>query len=458
MPTTDRKHAVSADEARHLSGLAAFPKLNEKPEQRGVGLEPELFPIVASASGTPRERLVLTRPNGLGVVQLIDGMAGVDGPILPRIGRPPHAFFYPLAGGGRLTFEPGAQVEHSTAVQPSAAAALDDIGSTIDLLRSGFRDRNVHLAAVGLDVWHPVDEVPQQLRAGRYTAQAAYYRQRGHWGAVMMRHTASLQINLDLGPEGVWQERWMVANLISPLITATFANSPGPDAVCTRARAWQELDPTRSGFPEFFMTGPGDDPRTEWGEAALQADVMLIRASDEHFVPGCPGHRFLDWIENGHPRLGWPTLADLEYHLTTLFFEIRARGFLELRAGEAVPDDIRPAQVVLAASLLYDDKARSEALSLLGEYRSSLADVWQRAATDGVHDDELKNLTCRLWTIALAGAERLPDGWVGDRYLAMTESFLETYTANGRVPADRLAELLEEDPAAALAWASSAEL
>lgn len=455
MPTTDRSRALTADEARRLAGLAAFPKLAKRPDQMGVGLEPELFPIAASASGAPRERLVLSRPNGLGVVQIIDGLADPAGTILPRIGRPPHAFFYPVAGGGRLTFEPGAQVEHSTRVHASAASALGDVEKIIGLLRGGFKSRNVRLAAVGLDVWHDVEEVPQQLRAGRYTAQAAYYRLRGRWGGVMMRHTASLQINLDLGPEGVWQERWLAANLISPILTASFACSPGSGVICARARAWQELDPTRSGFPALLQSATGSDPRAEWAEAALEADVMLIRFDDERFTPGSPGCRFIDWIDNGHPRYGWPTVEDFEYHLTTLFFEIRARGFLELRAGEAVPDSLRPAQVILTSALLYDERARTEAIALLKDYRADLSGLWRRAATEGVHAEDLKNLACRLWKIALAGAERLPLDWIGRENLDATAVFLEEYTAEGRVPADRLSELMDEDPARALAWAAS---
>jgi len=421
----------------------------------GVGLEPELFPIVVGASGQSRGRLLLSRPRGLGVVQVMDGLAFAAGEIRPRIGRPPHAFFYPLSNGGRVTFEPGAQVEHSTAVQPSAAAALEDVDHVIGLLRRGFRSDGVYLAAVGLDVWHDVEEVPQQLRAGRYTAQAAYYRQRGHWGAVMMRHTASLQINLDLGPENVWQQRWLAANLISPILTAIFACSPGPDAVSARARAWQQLDPTRSGFPALLTTGAGDDPRAEWAEAALMADVMLMRVGDEHFAPGSPGFRFIDWINDGHPRHGWPTLDDLGYHVTTLFFEVRARGFLELRAGEAVPDALRPAQVVYASALIYDEQARSEAISLLADRRSGLDELWSRAASVGVHDPELKDLACRLWRVALAGARRLPKGWVSTANMEATEAFVSEYTARGRVPADRLSELMDEDPGSALAWAAS---
>lgn len=456
MPTHDRRSAVTADQARQRAGEIAFPHRAGRREDLGVGLEPELFPIVVGPGGEPRGRLLLTRSDGVGVVQVVDEVAGPTRPVLPRVGCPPHAFFYPLEGGGRLTFEPGAQVEHSTAVHRGADAALDDVSRVIGLLRAAFARHSARLAAVGMDVWHDVDEVPQQLRAGRYTAQAAYYRQRGHWGGIMMRHTASLQINLDLGSEAVWRERWLAANLISPLITATFACSPGERAVSTRACAWQELDPTRSGFPRLLVAGDGDDPRAEWGQAALESDVMLFRADDDLFTPGAPGCRFLDWITDGHPRFGWPTTDDLEYHLTTLFFEVRPRGFLELRAGEAVPDELRPAQVVLTSALLYDDRARGEALDLLADHRRGLAELWRRAAADGVHDPELRDLACRLWTIGLAGARRLPPGFVGRATLEATETFLESYTANGRVPGDRLAELLGQDPARALAWAASA--
>jgi hypothetical protein len=112
--------------------------------------------------------------------------------------------------------------------------------------------------------------------------------------------------------------------------------------------------------------------------------------------------------------------------------------------------------VVLTSALLYDDRARGEALDLLAGHRRGLAELWRRAAADGVHDPELRDLACRLWTIGLAGARRLPPGFVGRATLEATETFLESYTANGRVPGDRLAELLGEDPARALAWAASA--
>ncbi len=455
MPTQDKGSAISMDEALHRAGMHAFPEPLPGASVGGIGLEPEFFPIIRDEKGRPQGRLLLTQPDGCGVLEVVDELAASDDRIGARRSSPPAAVEYPVEGGGRLTFEPGAQVEHSTAVYPSVATACADVGDILGRLRGAFRRHSVELAAIGIDVWHDVETVPQQLRAGRYTAQAAYYRQRGQWGAVMMRHTASLQINLDLGPEGVWQERWLVSNLSSPLMTATFASSPGPGAVCSRARAWQELDPTRSGFPRLLVAGPGNDPREEWGRAALEADVMIFRVDSDHFEPGCSGCNFEKWIREGHPRWGWPTPDDLDYHLTTLFFEVRPRGFLELRAGEALPDRWRVVPVTLTAALLYDDNARHAALDLLGVQRSRLPDIWRRAAIDGVRDPELRDLACKLWRIGLEGARSLPDGYVGEEDVESVEAYLEHYTARGRMPSDEVLELLEEDPARALEWASS---
>ena len=238
-------------------------------------------------------------------------------------------------------------------------------------------------------------------------------------------------------------------------MTATFASSPGLGAVCSRARAWQELDPTRSGFPSLLTEGTGDDPRLEWGQAALDADVMIYQTGDGHFEPGCVGCTFSKWISDGHPRWGWPTRDDLMYHLTTLFFEVRPRGFLELRAGEALPDRWRPVPVLLMSALLYDDRARSEALDLLGPRRNTIPELWRRAAMDGVRDHEIRDLACRLWRIGLDGARRLSSEYTGVEAVASTEAFLEHFTANGRMPTDDLVDLLAEDPARALEWASS---
>ena len=45
---------------------------------------------------------------------------------------------------------------------------------------------------------------------------------------------------------------------------------------------------------------------------------------------------FTRWILDGH-ALGYPTIDDLDYHLTTLFPPVRPRGWLEIRYLDALP-------------------------------------------------------------------------------------------------------------------------
>jgi glutamate--cysteine ligase len=421
-----------------------------------VGLEGELFPILVDCSGLPAGRLSLEGAGG--VVDTLDQLALIEPGLGSRTGPEIGPWEYQLSGGGKLTFEPGAQIEYSSAPQPSVAAALDDLGGTLAMLRAAFARRKVALATLGIDLWHPVETVPQQLRAGRYTSMAAYYDSRGPWGRVMMRNTCSLQINLDLGPEGVWQERWLLSNLISPLMVATFASSPCCDMVSARSRAWQELDPTRSGFPRLLIEDPRSEPGEQWAEAALEADVLLVRDAEGRYEPGVPGWSFGSWIRDGHPRYGWPTMDDLDYHLTTLFFEVRPRGFLELRAGESLPDHLRPAMVVLVTSLLYDEQARQRALALLEPFRPRLVELWRRAVTVGVKDEQLRSVATILWRIAMDGAERLGRSWIGEASMDSAQSFMERYTFRGCMPADELRRLQERDPALALAWAAGEAL
>jgi len=455
VPTDDRRQVLSRDEARDRAGLHAFPERGAGPHLDRIGLEPEFFPVRRDREGRPAGRLPLRNGPAHGVLGIVDELAASTRELGSRQGGPVGPWEYPLREDGRLTFEPGGQVEHSTAIYPTIRDALDGSRRVLGLLRPAFAAHDVVLAAAGVDVWHDVETVPQQLPFGRYTAQAAYYDRRGTAGRIMMRHTASLQINLDLGLEEVWRERWLAANLVSPLITASFACSPAGGWASSRARAWQELDPSRSGFPAHLVDGSAEDPREQWAEAALAADVMLFRGDEGTWDPGSPGFSFGQWLADGHPRHGWPTRADLDYHLTTLFFEVRPRGFLELRAGEQLPDCWRAAQVVLVSSAIYDDVARRAIVERMAPHTARLPELWRRAAEHGMTDAELRELAAASWHDAVHGAERLPGGWVGADGLACARRFLDQVTGRGLTPADRLRELHTEDPARSLAWAAS---
>ena len=202
-----------------------------------------------------------------------------------------------------------------------------------------------------------------------------------------------------------------------------------------------------------MLEGRTDDPVGVLTEAALAADVLLFRKPNGDAFPGRAGFNLETWLREGHPQHGHPTLEDLEYHLTTLFFEVRCRGFFELRACDILPEPWDTAPVVFFCGLLYDERTRERALDLLGDLLPDLDQLWREAAQHGLRRGVLAERAERLWRIALDGAERLPAGYLTREQIQAAERFAERFVFAGRSPSDELRAALEESEAAALAWA-----
>lgn len=285
---------------------------------------------------------------------------------------------------------------------------------------------------------------------------ARYLALRGPAGAWMMRLSASLQVNLDLGPGATGAERARLGFLLSPALTAIFSTSPELPGKARRhnrrARVWQTLDPTRSGFPRRLVEDPSEPLPRAYARAALEADVLLLRAGPEAARPGSPGRRFADWIASPDPDLGAPTEEDLRYHLSTLFFEVRCRGFLELRAVDALPPPWRAAAAGLIAGLLLDQRARGLALERLQPTLRELPERWWLAADQGLALPGLAAEASFLFETARAGLSRLGAAFVRREHADSLDRFEEQFTSRGKAPADCLREWLAEDSAQALEW------
>jgi glutamate--cysteine ligase len=90
---------------------------------------------------------------------------------------------------------------------------------------------------------------------------------------------------------------------------------------------------------------------------------------------------FADWAD-GLVLLGdrRPTIADLEYHLTTLFPPVRPRQWLEIRYLDSMPDAFWPA-VVFTLTALLDDPGLAD---LAAEAVEPVATAWDTAARLGL--------------------------------------------------------------------------
>jgi len=362
-----------------------------------VGVELEL--LTMAAADTRR------RPSAAALHDVIDGLA--------------------LPHDGRLTVEPGGQVELSSRPLAGAGAAIEAAAADLDALRSALLAAGVRSTALGLDPARPPERV---VPGPRYDAMEAYFAGDGGAGAAMMCGTASVQVNLDLGDEAAVARRWRLAHALGPVLVAVFANSPLAGGQPTGARSsrqqiWAALDRTRTA-PAVSQLPPAD----AWVRYALDARVMLVRAGPSDFVPVRADLSFARWMTDGH-ELGFPTADDFAYHLTTLFPPVRPKGWLELRMIDAVPDPWWRVAVAVTAALLDDP----EASDLAERACRPVTGCWTEAAAAGLAHP---GLASAAGTCFAATVDALPRLGVGPSTIAATEESAERYVRRRRCPGD----------------------
>ena len=303
------------------------------------------------------------------------------------------------------------------------------MAADVHVVRSALAPFGIDLVATGLD---PHGPRPRVVDAPRYRAMEHYFD--AHWpeGRTMMRNTASIQVNLDIGREHEIETRWRHAHDLGPVLAAAFANSP-LDASgrptgwrSTRLAVWYAIDPERTSAAHL----PGLDARSSWTRYALDAPVMMIRSDGATSTSLDVRMTFEEWIASGH-RLGWPTVDDLDYHLTTLFPPVRPRGWLEFRMIDSLPDEWWPVAVAVAATLLDDAQAADAASRAIAPTRG----CWIAAARDGLTDPALRTAADACFTAVL---EALPRLGTDAETVAAAAAFHDRFVARGRCPADDL--------------------
>jgi glutamate--cysteine ligase len=221
---------------------------------------------------------------------------------------------------------------------------------------------------------------------------------------------------------------------LSPVLSASFANSAlvggRPSGWrSSRLGVWEGLDRTRTA--PALRTGRAAD---DWAAYLLDANVMLIRAGADLRPLRAP-FPFGRWLTEGH-QLGWPDEDDLAYHLSTLFPPVRAKGWLELRGMDAVPDPWWQVAVAVASALLDDPEAADGAARATG--RASWC--WCEAPRWSLSYEPLADAARTCFALAAAALDRM------GAPMALHEAvddYRERFVERGRCPADETLEGLK---------------
>jgi glutamate--cysteine ligase len=330
----------------------------------------------------------------------------------------------PLPGGSLVTVEPGGQIELASPPLPDLARLVSTASSDVDALHG-----LVSAAGLAVEGRASAAEGPPSrlLELPRYRAMERAFDRIGPHGRSAMCSTAAVQVCVDAGERADIAARWAAVHALGPVLVAAFANSPRLHGRRTgwksaRWAAWLRADPARTAPP---AEPDPPDPAAAWARRVLDAPVLCVRAPGSWLVPD--GVSFATWISEARPRP--PTLADLDYHVSTLFPPVRPRGHLEVRYVDMQPGRRWALPVAVLTALLSDPGVIDVVRDLCAPARTR----WVSAARHGLADRVLAHAAVQVFELACA---RLPDlaapTWLVDELVVMTDRLVR----RGLCPAD----------------------
>jgi glutamate--cysteine ligase len=124
---------------------------------------------------------------------------------------------------------------------------------------------------------------------------------------------------------------------------------------------------------------------------------------------------FREWVAD--PATG---NGDWLFHLSTLFPEVRAKEFFELRSADTIEPSALAAPVVFVTGLVYDEATARNAVDLLGAPSEKLL---ERAGRLGLADPEINRIAPQLTALALDGARHLGADYLRPAHLAEAQEW-----------------------------------
>ena len=309
--------------------------------------------------GTEYEKVAVRRADGRAVP--FSGPRGIEA-LLRRLAErygwePVEEDGRIIALGGRkasITLEPGGQLELSGELCDSVHCARAEFD------RPHRRDRHRRRRARHRlpRPRHAADQPGRGDRAGCRSGATAScgptWPKVGTLGQRMMKQTATVQVNIDYSSEADAMLKMRVGMGITPLLNAMFANSPLCDGdlngllVVSRPH----LDRHRCRPLRTAAVRLPDQRRLRRLRRvrARRADVLHRARRRWYDMTALTFRQF--WTD-GYRGLR-ATMADWSAHLTTLFPEVRLKGYIELRSADSQAPELMLAVPALVKGIFYE--------------------------------------------------------------------------------------------------------
>jgi glutamate--cysteine ligase len=314
-------------------------------------------------------------------------------------------------GGVSITLEPGGQIELAGQPVVTLHEAHEEIATHVRELVAVGRELGIAFLGLGCHPVSPVDAIGWVPKR-RYDVMREYMTRVGTLGHRMMKQTATVQANIDFESERDAMTKLRVGMGTAPIVNAIFANSPLVDGdvsghLSFRGHVWTDTDRARCGLLPFaFRNDAGFADYVAW---ALDVPMYFILRDGRYVteVTGVPFRRFLETGWRGGPA----TEDDWNLHLTTLFPEVRLKGFLEFRSADSQTPDRVLALPALAKGLFYTADCQQAGLDLVKRWSfeqvaTLYGDVTRAGLAATIRGIRVQELARELLVIAAEGLRR----------------------------------------------------
>ncbi|MBO7672872.1 hypothetical protein J6S88_05625 [bacterium] len=331
-----------------------------------------------------------------------------------------------------ITLEPGCQFEYSISPLKSVSEINSSIEKTDKEIKKYLDELGITLLNYGVSpvvTFKNINLIPKR----RYKIMAKYM-----WGIladVMMRETAGFQCAFDYESEEDAARKFIVANKLSPFVTAMFANSPVRGGVDTgyksfRALSWLNTDNERCGFA--FNLDDAFTFDTYIGKI-MKAPVIFI---EKEGLPVEINGRmnFENYMQNGFEGFV-PTMKDYMLSANLCFPEVRLNDFIEIRNQDCNRKDLVLAGLALYKGIMYDKDAMAEVENLFRGYKhidfSELRyDVPRSGMESEIQGQKISDICKEIIKISENSLKKLGE----EKYL----DSIKEYTMSGISPADEI--------------------
>ncbi len=333
------------------------------------------------------------------------------------------------------SLEPGGQLEWAS----GPAVSLWDIQKQFEqhlvqedqICRKHKIDR-LHLSLEPLCTPNDID----LIKLNKYRLMHNLFSQTGSLGPWMMRNTTSVQLNIDYTSEQDANEMAFLADVIQPLFSILFSNSPfmrGAPVGTTNMRwkIWEGTDPGRCG--SLFNHGMTSSQNMVDQYAEWILGVKTIFKYNHHGE----AERF-----NG--TLGDMVLSDpgaTQTHLISSlhqsFTHVRFKSVLEVRASDRPPKGMEMAPAAFMAGLLTAPNARAVGFETVSRWTHNDRKILINAADDLSYSQMgPENKTVGAWLefwadLALKGLDEREKMYGIKNERPLVQPFLENVLSQG---------------------------